>query len=76
MRLFEVSVLCKSLLEEFVCKNASLWQAVHTLMDFHVDITIYSIVKESIMFDDVLWEEGERHLHIFFGRAACQGTCS
>ncbi len=34
-------------------------------MDFHVDITIYSHVKESIMLNDVLWEEGERHLHTF-----------
>jgi hypothetical protein len=55
------------LLKEFVCKskNTSLRQAVHPLTDFHKDKTIYSLVEESIMLNDVLWEEGERHLHIF-----------
>ncbi len=42
-----------------------MWQAVHPLTDFHVDITIYSLVEESILLDDVLWKEGERHFYVF-----------
>ena len=42
------------LLDELVGKNSGLRQAVHPLTDFHVDITIYHLVEESIMFIDVL----------------------
>ncbi len=38
--LFEVSMACQMEFEEFVGKDAGLWEAVHTFFDFHVDITI------------------------------------
>ncbi len=53
------------LLEELAGKNANLRQAVHPLMDFYVDVNILNLVEESIMLDDALWENRERHLHIF-----------
>ncbi len=37
MGLFEVSMACQTEFEEFVGKDAGLWEAVHTLPDFHVD---------------------------------------
>ncbi len=40
MGLFKVSMACKTEFEKFVGKDASLWEAVHTLSDFHLDITI------------------------------------
>ncbi len=40
MGLFEVSMACKMEFEELVGKDAGLWEAIHTLPDFHVDITI------------------------------------
>jgi hypothetical protein len=38
--LFEVSMACQTEFEEFVGKDASLWEAVHPFSDFHVDLII------------------------------------
>jgi hypothetical protein len=38
--LFEVSMAGKSEFEELFGKDVGLWEAVHTLSDFHLDITI------------------------------------
>ncbi len=38
----------KWFLEEFVGKNAGLWEAVHAFADFHVDVSIK-------MLYDVCW---------------------
>ncbi len=38
MGLFKVSMAGKMEFEELVGKDAGLWEAVHTLPDFHVDI--------------------------------------
>jgi hypothetical protein len=38
--LVEVSMACQTEFEEFVGKDAGLWEAVHILPDFHIDITI------------------------------------
>jgi hypothetical protein len=40
--LFKVSMACQTELEEFIGKDAGLWEAVHSVSDFHVDITINS----------------------------------
>ncbi len=40
MGLFEVSMACQVEFEEFLGKDAGLWEAIHTLLDLHVDITI------------------------------------
>ncbi len=40
MGLFEVSMAGKSEFEELVGKDAGLWEAIHTLPDIHVEITI------------------------------------
>jgi hypothetical protein len=40
VRLFKVPKACKTEFEELVGKDAGLWEAVHTLSDFYVDITI------------------------------------
>ncbi len=40
MELFEVSMACQMKFEEFVGKNAGLWEAVHIISDFHTDIII------------------------------------
>ncbi len=40
MGLFKVSMACQTELEDFVGKDASLWEAVRAFSDFHVDITI------------------------------------
>ncbi len=37
MGLFK-SMACKTKFEELVGKDADLWEAVHTLSDFHADI--------------------------------------
>jgi hypothetical protein len=38
--LFAVSIACQTEFEEFVGKDAGLWEAVHNFPDFYVDITI------------------------------------
>jgi hypothetical protein len=38
--LFKVSMACQTEFEEFIGKDAGLWEAVHSFFDFHVDITI------------------------------------
>ncbi len=43
MGLFKVSMACQTEFEEFVDKDAGLWEAVHFFSDFHVDITINSL---------------------------------
>jgi hypothetical protein len=40
--------------EELVGKDAVLWEAIHTLSDFHVDITINGFFAWSVMFDDIV----------------------
>ncbi len=42
MGLFKGSMVCQTEFEDFVGKDAGLWEAVHTLPDFHVDININS----------------------------------
>jgi hypothetical protein len=54
MGLFEVSMACQTEFEEFVGKDASLWEAVHSFSDFHVDITINNLFVLSVMFNDIL----------------------
>ncbi len=44
MGLFEVFMACQMEFEEFVGEDAGLWEAVHTIPDFHVDITINGFV--------------------------------
>ncbi len=39
MGLFKVSMVCQMEFEEFVGKDAGLWEAIHSFSDFHVDIT-------------------------------------
>jgi hypothetical protein len=34
-------------------------------MYFHVDMTISNFFEETITFDNVQWEKGERYLHVF-----------
>ncbi len=53
MRLFEVPMACKTEFEELVGKDAGLWEAVHTLSDFHEGITISRFFAYSVMFDDI-----------------------
>ncbi len=43
MGLFKVSMACQTEFEEFVGKDAGLWEAVQTFSDFYVDITINSL---------------------------------
>ncbi len=40
MGLFKVFMVCQTEFEEFVGKDAGLWEAVHSFSNFHVDITI------------------------------------
>ncbi len=53
MGLLEVPMACKMEFEEFVGKDAGLWEAIHTLSDFHVNITINHFFALSIMFHDI-----------------------
>jgi hypothetical protein len=49
--LFEVPMACKSEFEELVGKDAGLWEAIHTLSDFHVDVIfddIFGISRNGI----------------------------
>jgi hypothetical protein len=39
----KASMACQMELEEFVGKDAGLWEAIHLFSDFHVDITINSL---------------------------------
>ncbi len=65
MRLLEVAVSCKVLLEKFVSQDAGLWWAIHSFANFHVDVTVKCFVMEAIAFNNFLREERERHFHIF-----------
>ncbi len=65
MWLFEVSVFGKALLEKLVGQDDSLWETIHPLTNFHVDVTIKGFVKEAVVVDGVLWEKRERHFHEF-----------
>jgi hypothetical protein len=69
--LFEVSVFGKVVLEKLVGQDASLWETIHPLANLHVDVIGKCFVKEAIVVDDVLWEERERHLHIFISVKWC-----
>ena len=42
--LFEISVACKAFFEEFVGKDACLWETVHPFPNLDVDITIKHFV--------------------------------
>ncbi len=46
--LFKVPMACKMEFKEFVGENAGLWEAVHTLFDLHVDITINGFLAYAI----------------------------
>ncbi len=63
--MFEVSMFGKSLLENLVDQDASLWETIHSLANLDVDVTIKCFVKEAVVFNDVLWEKREGHFHEF-----------
>ncbi len=49
MGLYEVSMVCQMEFEEFVGKDAGLWEAAHTFSDIHVDITINGLFAQSVI---------------------------
>ena len=53
MDYFIVSVLCQTLLEEFVGQDASLGEAIHCPSDLHVYKPVLGFFAESILVDDV-----------------------
>jgi hypothetical protein len=43
VELIEVSMMCLMEFEEFVGKDAGLWEVIHTFSDFHVDIAFNNL---------------------------------
>ncbi len=64
MGLFDVSMVCQMEFEEFVGKDAGLWEAVHTFSDFHVDTTINGLFAYSLMFDEIVGYQLQWHFHV------------
>ena len=50
--------------------NAGLWQAIHATPDFHVDKTIVDKIKEFVVLDDLIWNDGKGEPHVLI---ACHG---
>jgi hypothetical protein len=71
MGLFEVPKTCKTEFEELVSKDASLWEAIHTLSNFHVDIIINSFFAQSLMFNDIVGNQPPCHFHILISIKRC-----
>ena len=59
-----VSMLGETFLEELVGEDPGLWEAIHTLPDFHVNMPLADLAFELVMFDDVGRKEGNGHTHV------------
>ncbi len=61
-----VAVLVESCFKEILCKDARLWETVHTLLYFDIDGTvIVGQVCEVVEFDKIEREVAEFHAHEF-----------
>jgi hypothetical protein len=57
-----VTCFVKTFGEEFLCNDASLWEAVHSMLHFAENIAIHVYyVTECVFIDDVLGEEFKFH---------------
>ena len=65
MRDLVVSMWPKALVEEVVGKDPCLGEAIDCFANFNVDKSFVGMVAEFVLFDDVVWENGERYFHIF-----------
>ena len=63
--LLVVAMFAKSFLEEFVGKDTGLGKAIHAFADFNVDVVLVNLLLQLIMVNDVWWEQGDRHVHVF-----------
>ena len=59
-----VSMLGETFLEELVGEDPGLWEAIHTLPDFHVNMPLADLAFELVMFDDVGRKKGNGHTHV------------
>ncbi len=62
-----VAVLVEAFFKEFLCKDACLWETIHSLLYFVVDCTIVgSQVNEVVGFDKIRREVPDFHAHVFW----------
>ncbi len=60
------AVLVEAFFWEILCKDAFLWETIHSLLYFDVDCTIIgSQVNEVVSFDKIGWEVTDFHVHVF-----------
>ncbi len=61
-----VAVLVEVFFKEILCKDARLWETIHSLLYFDVDCTIVgSQVNEVVGFDKIGREVTDFHAHVF-----------
>jgi hypothetical protein len=61
---FIITLLREARLEELVGKDACLWKAVHSLLDFHEHISALGLGVEVVFIAEFLGEEVEVHFHV------------
>ncbi len=61
-----VAVLVEAFLKKILCKDACLWETVHSFLYFGVDCTVVgSQVNEVVGFDKIGREVADFHAHVF-----------
>ncbi len=61
-----VAVLVEAFFKEILCKDAHLWETVHSLLYFDVECTIIGgQVDEVVGFDKIGREVTDVHVHVF-----------
>ncbi len=67
-----VAMLVELFFEEILCKDARLWETVHSLLDFDIYCTvIISKVFEVVGFDRIGRELADFHAHVFRSVHGC-----
>ena len=61
---FVVAMLDETFLEELVSNNTCLREAVHAMVDLHIDISILYLGEQIIVVDYFLGNEFNGHMHI------------
>ncbi len=62
-----VAMLVEALFKEILCKDACLWETIHSLLYFDVDCTVVgSQVNEVVGFDKIGREVAGFHAHVFW----------
>ena len=62
---FVITVGGEAFAQEFVRKDAGLWEAPNSLAHLEVNESTDDFIVEVVLFDDPRGEEFERHFHIF-----------